>query len=118
MSGDITFDLAADLVSLFKATVPSNKAVDACSVSSWQDQILARLEPAEIELMALLADVPLSLDVISKLKIGQVVSLGVNFKSPIAVHAGETKLYSTRLGQNDGNFCLVVESREKIQSAK
>jgi|GEM_PF-4112362 len=112
LKGELTFEFSSSFVSHINESAREVGSVGVETPSNWSGQILASLELAEVELIATLVELPLKLDAISRLRVGQTISLGVDIQTAVAVHAGETKLYGTHLGQSDGSYCLIVDQVE------
>lgn len=100
---DFPQDLVADLNFQFVETTGE------VPVSEWHEKMSTKLDMFEFDLEAVLATVPLSIGVVSTLKVGQVIPVGINLNSSIAIYSGATKLRQGRLGQKDGRYSLVIE---------
>ncbi len=105
--GEILIDLPNDLLSEVNIYVEEDKP--ETGPTEWTEKISSKLESIEIDLTAILAEIPLGLGVISKLSVGQIIPIGIDLKSSISVYTGDTKLRQGRLGQREGKYSLVLE---------
>jgi flagellar motor switch protein FliM len=107
---DFNCDLSPEFIAQATTHVPKETLPEVEINPNWAKKIKNTLEPSEIELVAVLAELQLRLDVISNFSAGQIIPLGVNYRKSLKIKSGTIDLYNAHLGQSNGNYCLVVDS--------
>jgi flagellar motor switch protein FliM len=92
----------------------SSAGVKTESNTSWTHKINNLLEPANIELTAILTELHLKISTMSNLRVGQTIPLGITYKSPVKVLSGGVELCDAHLGQINGNYCLHVDQMPNV----
>jgi flagellar motor switch protein FliM len=97
-SGEMLLDLPDELLKLFtlKSAVPHAEAGKPA------------VDTIAIDLTAVLADMPMSVDEVGKLARGQLIRLNATAQTPVKVQGGEIELFRARLGQHARKYCLAV----------
>jgi flagellar motor switch protein FliM len=113
LSGEIVIDLPTEVIACFEVTTIQTGQTNMGKPSEWSGQISDRLEMIEVDLVAILADLSMSVRAIADFSVGQTIGLGVDIESPLAIFCGATKLFSARLGQKQRKYCLVVHRTYK-----
>ncbi|MEN8166180.1 MAG: flagellar motor switch protein FliM [Pseudomonadota bacterium] len=70
----------------------------------WEKSLRDEILSAEIELSSTLAEVTLSLDVIARLKAGDIIP--IDLPEEVEVNAADVPVFRARLGASDGNYSL------------
>ncbi len=95
--GEMRLELSAALASLLK---PGTAAHEKTAKPS--------MDAISVDLTAILAEVPMSLDDIGRLGRGQLIRLGATAVTPVSVTSGGVELFKARLGQGERKFCLGI----------
>ena len=110
----VTCELPAEFIALANST-STKEALQKVDVNpNWVKTINDVLEPTEIELTAVLTELPLKLTTFSSLKIGQTIPLDIKFSSAVKVRTGDINLYSAHLGQSHGKYCLFIDEMSAL----
>jgi flagellar motor switch protein FliM len=109
-SGELTIELPEELALCFRPADDKRREPKAPKVSEWGSQISGRVEGIEVELVAVLAELQMGLDRVAGLQAGQVIELGNRIASPLTVCSEGIGLFTARLGQTSGKFCLSIEA--------
>jgi flagellar motor switch protein FliM len=97
-SGEMRLDLNQTLADLLKAQGAASE-IGAAKPS---------MDIINVELTAILAGLPMSLDEIGRFARGQLIRLGTHASTPVSVTSGGVELFKARLGQGERRFCLGV----------
>jgi flagellar motor switch protein FliM len=109
-SGELTLELPEELALFFRPVDDKRRGPKTPKISEWGTQISGRVEGIEMELVAVLAEFQMNLDRIAGLYAGQVIALGNSTASPLTVCSEGIGLFTARLGQTSGKFCLSIET--------
>jgi flagellar motor switch protein FliM len=109
-SGELTIELPEELALFFRPADDKRRGPKTPKISEWGAQISGRVEGIEMELVAVLAEFQMSLDRIADLHPGQVIELGNSNASPLTVCSEGIGLFTAKLGQTSGKFCLSIET--------
>ncbi len=63
-----------------------------------------------MELVAVLAEIQMSLEGIANLHAGQMIKLESDISSPLTVCSDGIELFTAKLGQSEKKFCLSIET--------
>lgn len=74
----------------------------------WIQQMQAGATRAEVSLRAILDEKSMSLEEVRALKVGQVIPLKTNARSPVKLEANEQPLFWCQLGQAEGEYRLKI----------
>jgi flagellar motor switch protein FliM len=97
-SGEMKIELPEALAGLFKPQA-SLQAPEACAPN---------IEKIPVNLVAVLGDLSMSLEDLTRLSPGQTVRLNSTIATPISLESEGVELCKARLGQNARRFCLSV----------
>jgi flagellar motor switch protein FliM len=78
---------------------------------AWSRQLQLELGRAEVDLMAVLAGLNMSLDALSRLQPGQVLPLNATTGTPIGLEVENKTLFTAKLGQSKGFFTVCIDRR-------
>ena len=113
-SGEILIELPEKLALLFRPVEVKQHTPTIPSISEWGTQISERVETIEVELVAVLAQFQMSLDKVTSLRAGQMITLENDISSPLSVCSDGIELFTARLGQTARKFCLSIETQFTI----
>ncbi len=108
---EFEIDLPSKFISRASNTSGGLIASHRKKIAKWQDDFINVLGHADVNLTAVLAEIPIKLDQLGQLYIGQTLKLDVNLKSDMVVSTGDVKLFKTHLGQCNGQYGLVIDSQ-------
>ena len=77
--------------------------------SEWTNTFRGEIEMTSLQLNAVLDEIPLALDQLSDLKVGQVLKLRANARTPVRLECRGRALFECQLGQADGMYTLKVD---------
>jgi flagellar motor switch protein FliM len=100
-SGEMRLELPQSLLDLFK---PETATAESGSMSAAKPCV----DSVNVDLTAILAEVPMNLDDVGRFARGQLIRLGITATSPVAVLSGGVELFKARLGQSDRKYSLGV----------
>jgi flagellar motor switch protein FliM len=109
-SGEVLIEMPEELTTLFRPLDEEKHPMAAPAVSEWGSQISSRVESIEVELVVVLAELQMSLDIITSFQTGQLIRLESDISSPVAVCSEGVKLFNAKLGQTDKKFCLSLQA--------
>lgn len=109
-SGELIIELPEELALFFRPADDKRRGPKTPKVSEWGTQISGCVEGIEMELVAVLAEFQMNLDRITDLYAGQVIALENSITSPLTVCSEGIGLFTARLGQTSGKFCLSIET--------
>lgn len=95
----------AQFRSHFERSSASNQTADP----SWTRQLEVELGQSTVTLQAILGEFYMTLSEISRLKVGQLIDLGVTQGSLVLLEGSGEHLFQCRLGQSNRNFVLTIE---------
>lgn len=76
---------------------------------SWSRQLRFEIGRAQVELIAVLEGSQLSLDALSRLRPGQILTLDASPNTPIQLEIEDKAIFTAKLGQSKGLFTVCVE---------
>lgn len=109
--GNIFMYFPASSLAQFRSQFERATATNTTTDPAWTRQLEIELGQTFVQLQAVIGTVKMSLDDISRLRVGQLIDLGVTPGALISLEGPQERLFTCRLAQSNRMFVATVEDR-------